>query len=67
MGFLDRPAAKSSNPTAKFLEWKSEQKKFAYYDKEQKQNVFVDLPLTFLVLEEYHTVRGFSDSDQTGI
>jgi hypothetical protein len=67
MGFLDRPAAKSSNPTAKFLEWKSEQKKFAYYDKEQKQNVFVDLPLTFLVLEEYHTVKGFSDSDQTGI
>lgn len=67
MGFLDRPVQKSSNPAAKFLEWKSDEQKFAYYDKENKTNVFVELPLTFLVLEEYHTVKGFSDSDQTGI
>tara|TARA_R110002012_G_scaffold287972_1_gene480567 strand:+ start:975 stop:1652 length:678 start_codon:yes stop_codon:yes gene_type:complete len=67
MGFLDRPTQKSVNPTSKFLEWKSEQQKFSYYDKENKQNVFVDLPLTFLVLEEYHTIKGFSDADQTGI
>ena len=67
MGFLDRPVQKSSNPASKFLEWKSDEQKFAYYDKEQKTNIFVDLPITFLVLEEYHTVKGFSDSDQTGI
>lgn len=67
MGFLDRPAQKSSNPAARFLEWKSDEQKFAYYDKESKTNVFVELPITFLVLEEYHTVKGFSDSDQTGI
>lgn len=67
MGFLDRPAQKSSNPAARFLEWKSDEQKFAYYDKEKKTNIFVDLPITFLVLEEYHTVKGFSDSDQTGI
>lgn len=67
MGFLDRPQTKSSNPASKFLEWKSDDQKFAYYDKEKKENIFVDLPITFLVLEEYHTVKGFSDSDQTGI
>lgn len=67
MGFLDRPVQKSSNPAARFLEWKSDEQKFAYYDKEKKTNIFVDLPITFLVLEEYHTVKGFSDSDQTGI
>jgi len=67
MGFLDRPEQKSTNPTSKFLEWKSDNKAFAYYDKENKQNVQVALPLTFLVLEEYHTIKGFSDSDQTGI
>ena len=67
MGFLDRPEQKSTNPTSKFLEWKSDNKVFAYYDKENKQNVQVALPLTFLVLEEYHTIKGFSDSDQTGI
>ena len=67
MGFLDRPTKKSNNPTSKFLEWKSNEKAFSYYDKENKENVLVKLPLTFLVLEEYHTVKGFSDSDQVGI
>lgn len=67
MGFLDRPTQKSSNPATKFLEWKSETKNFAYYDKNQKTNIFIDLPFTFIVLEEYHTIKGFSDADQTGI
>ena len=67
MGFLNRPEQKSTNPTSKFMEWKSNNKSFSYYDKENKQNVEVKLPLTFLVLEEYHTIKGFSDSDQTGI
>ena len=66
MGFLTRQQ-KSTNPTSKFMEWKSNNKSFSYYDKENKQNVEVKLPLTFLVLEEYHTIKGFSDSDQTGI
>lgn len=67
MGFLQRPEKKSANPTSKFLEWKSDNKCFQFYDKENKQNVPVKLPLTFLVLEEYHTVKGFNDADQTGI
>jgi hypothetical protein len=67
MGFLNRPEQKSTNPTSKFLEWKSNNKSFSFYDKVNKQNVEVKLPLTFLVLEEYHTIKGFSDSDQTGI
>ena len=67
MGFLDRPQTKSSNPASKFLEWKSDNQEFAYYDKTAKQQVAVNLPITFLVLEEYHTVKGWSDKDQTGI
>ena len=67
MGFLNRPEQKSTNPTSKFLEWKSNNKSFSFYNKELKQNEEVKLPLTFLVLEEYHTIKGFSDSDQTGI
>ncbi len=67
MGFIDRPETKSVNPTSKFLEWKSNQKCFSFYNKEIKDNEQVKLPLTFLVLEEYHTVKGFSDKDQTGI
>ena len=67
MGFLKREIQTSVNPTSKFLEWKSNNKSFSYYDKETKQNVEVKLPLTFIVLEEYHKISGFSDSDQTGI
>ena len=67
MGFIKREVTKNSNPTSKFLEWKSNNKSFSYYDKENKQNVEVKLPLTFLVLEEFHTIKGFSDADQTGI
>ena len=67
MGFLKREVQTSVNPTSKFLEWKSNNKSFSYYDKDNKQNVEVKLPLTFMVLEEYHKISGFSDADQTGI
>ena len=33
----------------------------------RSQNEEVKLPITFMVLEEYHSIKGFSDSDQTGI
>ena len=67
MGFLQREEKPNQNPTSKFLEWKSKHKSFSYYNKEIKDNVLVKMPLTFLVLEEYHTIKGFSDQDQTGI
>jgi len=67
MGFLKREVTKTTNPTSKFLEWKSNNKSFSFFNKELKQNVEVKLPLTFIVLEEYHCIKGFSDSDQTGI
>ena len=67
MGFIDRPETKPTSPISKYLEWKSNDKCFSYYDKEKKENIKVQIPLEFIVLEEYHTVKGFSDSDQTGI
>ena len=67
MGFLQREEKPNQNPTSKFLEWKSNDKSFSYYNKEIKDNVLVKLPLTFLVLEEYHTIKGYFDQDKTGI
>ena len=67
MGFLKREVTTTTNPTSKFLEWKSNNKSFSFFNKELKQNVEVKLPLTFIVLEEYHKISGFSDSDKTGI
>lgn len=57
----------SSNPTKKYLEWKSDDKCFSYYDKETKQNVKVELPFKFLTLMEFHTIKGWNDKNQSGV
>lgn len=69
MGFLERESTGSSNPTKHFLEWKggNGQGFFQYWDKESEQNVQVPAPLKFVVLEEYATIKGWSDSEQSGI
>lgn len=59
--------SKSSNPTTKYLEWKSNDKAFSYYDKEAGQNVKLELPLKFLFLQHYHTVKGWNDASESGI
>lgn len=59
--------SESSNPTSKYLEWKSVDKKFSYYDKEAKENVYLELPLKFVFLQHYHTVKGWNDASQSGI
>ena len=55
------------NPTKRFLEWKSTKKTFSYYDKEASENVEVSLPMKFLFIQQYHTVKGFHDASNSGI
>lgn len=56
-----------SNPAKRFLEWKSNEKCFSFYDKEKKENVLVELPFKFLVLDQLHTVSGWNDATSSGI
>ena len=56
-----------SNPATKFIDWKSNDKNFSYYDKELKQNVAIPLPFKFLVLDEMHTVKGWNDATSSAI
>lgn len=37
-----------------------------YYDKESQQNIDVPVPLSFVVLDQLATVKGWSDNDQSG-
>ena len=60
-------SSKSSNPTTKYLAWKSVEKQFSYYDKASGDNIAVELPLRFVFLQHYHTIKGWNDSTQTGI
>ena len=59
--------SKSSNPTTKYLEWKSNDKCFSYYDKAAEENVKVELPTKFVFLQHYHTVKGWHDGSQSQI
>jgi hypothetical protein len=55
------------NPSTKYLEWKSNNKSFEYYDKSASKKVEVQFPLKFAFLQHYHNVKGFHDSSQGGI
>ncbi len=60
-------AQPQSNPATKFLEWKSNEQCFEYYDKEAQKKVQVPLPFKFLVLDELHTVKGWNDATSSAI
>lgn len=57
----------SSNPTTKFLEWKSKDKTFGYYDKDKQDQVLLPLPFKFQFLEEFHTIKGFHGDSESSI
>jgi len=60
-------ATPQSNPATKFLDWKSNDKSFEYYDKEEQKKVQVSLPFKFLVLDELHTIKGWNDASSSSI
>lgn len=57
----------TNNPTSKYLEWKSNDKSFSYYDKALGEKVELKLPVKFAFLQHYHTVKGFNDTSNSGI
>lgn len=59
--------APASNPATKFIDWKSNDKCFSYYDKSKSENVQIQLPFKFLVLDELHTIKGWNDATSSGI
>ncbi len=56
----DRP----TNPAQRFLKVKSGA--VSFYDKESQENVNVPTPLEFIVLDQLATVKGWSDTDESG-
>jgi len=60
-------ATPQSNPSSKFIEWKSNEKCFSFYNKETSQNELIALPFKFLVLDELHSIKGWNDATSSGI
>lgn len=67
MARLERPQEKSKNPASVFLKWKSDEKCFEFWDKQNKTNVKIELPFKGLFLEHYHNVRGWHGTTDKGI
>ena len=67
MARTNRMVSGSQNPATKFFQWKSEHQKFAYYDKIEKENVFVEMPFKFLALSRYKTVKGWNQKKEGAI
>lgn len=66
MSRRDEVVSSYEKPAEKYLEWASNDKGFRYYDKNEGGNVAFT-PEKMLFLAERHTVKGWSDPDETGI
>lgn len=55
------------NPSTRWFEWHGSKGQINYWDKEAKKKVFLELPFTFLLLDELATVRGFHKESNSGI
>lgn len=67
MSRQDEFKSETSNPVTKWVEWKSDDKCFSYYDKEKRENVPIPLPFKFLTLAVRHTVKGWNDKSNSAI
>lgn len=56
----DRP----QNPAKYFIKVKSGA--LSYYDKESGENIAVPTPFEFIVLDQFATIKGWSDQDESG-
>jgi hypothetical protein len=57
----------SKSPASKFIEWKSNDRVFSYYDRDKKENVAIPLPFKFVFLKEMVTIKGWHDASESGI
>lgn len=68
MAWIDRPkTSKTQNPAVKFYEWSSNDKCMKCYDKEKGEKSLVSLPFKFVIIENYHTVKGWHDESESRI
>lgn len=61
-----RPNNKLTSPVKHYFDWSPSQGKLSFWDKEKKEDVFFP-KLNFVVLDQLHTVAGFSKKHNNGI
>ena len=61
------PTDNASHPCTRWIEWDGSNGEFRYYDKEQKKNVSLGDSLTFILLDQVATIKGWHDASGSGI
>jgi hypothetical protein len=55
------------NPSKRWFQWSGGTGTLSCYDKDKKENVPVELPFKFLLLDELHTISGYNDGAGKGL
>lgn len=55
------------HPCKIWLEWVGNKGLLRYFDKEKKENVEVELPFEFVLLDRLATIKGWNDNSESGI
>jgi len=55
------------NPCKLWLEWSAKEGKFTYYDKSNEMRRDMELPITFMLLDELSCIKGWHDLSGSGI
>lgn len=64
---LSNPTNESRNPATRWFEFSGKDGAIIYYDKEEKKNIAVPQPFTFIVLDRLAAVKGWHDPSGSGI
>jgi hypothetical protein len=55
------------SPVTKYVTWSSNDKCFSYYDRENKVNVNLKLPVRIIHFRDFASIKGFDDRSQSSI
>lgn len=61
------PTDNAVHPCVRWIEWDGSNGEFRYYDKEQKENVSIGDSMTFILLDQLATIKGWHDASESGI
>lgn len=62
-----QPTDTSTNPCKRWFEWNGEKGNLRYYNKDTKENIEVDLPFQFVLLDRLSTITGWHNNSESGI
>lgn len=61
------PTNRLENVSQRFFEWNGEHGQIKFYDKAKKENVLLKDGMTFILLDELSTIKGWHDPSESGI